>query len=239
MTSTPSPSPAVVIVEGLIGCGKSSLASELGAALGAGCLTLLEPDERDQANPYLASYYEDPVRWGFTMQVHLLALRYRMHLRGQWHALNRGGPVVIDRSYFGDTCFIRMLARSGKVSPDEFETYRMVYHAMTASVLLPTACVRILVSPETAAERIRRRSELRTGRRCESVIDLDYLCALDEEITYMVGVLSRQGVAVIDMPWDVDRETPEQRQVAVRALAERIQRTRPADLFLDLHRRTV
>jgi deoxyadenosine/deoxycytidine kinase len=45
----------VVIVEGIIGAGKSVLAKELGRALGPSTLLLLEPDEKKNANPYLAS----------------------------------------------------------------------------------------------------------------------------------------------------------------------------------------
>lgn len=229
----------VVITEGLIGIGKSSLSAELAAALGSSTLLLLEPDEQDNANPFLAQYYADPARWGFTMQVRLLAMRFRMHLNAQWHVLNGRGHTVLDRSYFGDTCFARMLAKSGKLTPDEFETYRLLYQEMTASVLLPHVCVRILGDVETAAERIARRASEREGRRCENVIDLDYLRALDDEISLMVGVLARQGVVVLDMPWDADRDTPEQRQAAVTGLARRIEKIAPPDLFLDLHRRTV
>ena len=228
----------VVIVEGLIASGKSTLTTELGQALGSNALTLLEPDERDNANPYLAMFYGDMSRYAFTMQCHLLAKRYRMQLHAQWHAMSGAGPAVLDRSYYGDTCFARMLAQSGHMSKVEFETYQTLYHAMTASVLLPTVCVRMLVAPKTSQQRIVKRYEQREGRRAENVIDLDYLQALDKEIDHMAGVLRAQGVTVIDMPWDVDRDSPEQRQQAVAGLAARILALTPVDLFLDMHRRT-
>lgn len=232
----------VVIIEGLIGCGKSSLATELASALGDQTLCLLEPDERDNANPFLARYYPDDDskrRWGYTMQTRLLALRFRMQLLAQDHATHGTGHAVLDRSYYGDTCFARMLAKNGLMLPEEFETYQMLYHEMTKFVLLPSVCVRILVSPSTANARIRRRAEARDGRKCETVIDADYLHALDNEIGYMVGVLRQQGVLILDIPWDAERDTPQQRDVTVRALAERILNYNPPDLFLDLHRRTV
>jgi deoxyadenosine/deoxycytidine kinase len=229
----------VVIVEGLIGGGKSVLAAELGRALGENSLVLLEPDEKNHANPYLADYYADPKRWGFTMQIHLLALRFRMQLQAQWHAMSGAGDAVCDRSYQGDTCFGRMLNRSGVMSDHEYATYCKIYHAMTASVLLPNVCVRILVSPQVANERIQRRMKERNGGRdCESAIDLDYLRALDEEITQMVSVLRSRGVTVLDVPWDVDRDSPEQREVAVTSLAGLIHELRPQDALLDLHRRS-
>ena len=272
----------VVIIEGLIASGKSTLAVELGQALGPDCLTLLEPDERDNANPYLASFYADSIlgrrpgmtesnaaeyaeaqrrlydaaaglkegtldhlnedygmhRWGFTMQCHLLAKRFRMQLRAQWHCLDDGGPSVLDRSYYGDTCFARMLAKSGHLTQDEFATYQTLYHSMTASVLLPNVCIRVLVDPKTSQQRIVKRYEEREGRQMENVIGLGYLQALDKEIDHMVSVLRHQGVTVIDMPWDVVRDTADQRAQAVAGLAARIQSLEPLDLFLDLHRRT-
>ena len=229
----------VVIVEGIIGAGKSSLSRELGRALGSDTLILMEPDEAGGENPYLSDFYGDPTRWAFVMQAHLLQARYRMHLHAQWHAMNGKGHAVLDRSYFGDTCFARLQVKSGAMFQREFETYRSLYHAMTATVLLPNVCVRLLVSPVIALDRVQRRMEQREGRRCESTISLQYLVDLDKEITHMVAVLRNLGVTVIDMPWDMDRDDEASRRTAVEALASRIVESEPPDVFLDLHRRTI
>lgn len=229
----------VIIVEGIIGAGKSSLTRELGEALGQSTLIQMEPDEANDANPYLSDFYSSPERWAFVMQVHLLQARYRMHLQAQWHAMSGTGHALLDRSYFGDTCFARLQLKGGAMTEREFNTYRDIYHAMTASVMLPNVCVRMLVSPEISRQRIQRRMELREGRKCESVIDLQYLMDLDREISHMVSVLRQQGVTVIDMPWDMDRDSPESRRMAVESLASRIQEDCAPDPFLDLHRRTL
>jgi len=229
----------VIIIEGLIGSGKSHLSRELGTALGPDTLTLLEPDEKNEANPYLADYYGDPKRWSLTMQMHLLAMRYRMHLHAQWHALQSHGHAILDRSYFGDTAFARLQLRLGLMSQREFDTYATLYHAMTASVMLPSICIRILVSPETANQRVGRRMEAETGRKCETAIDLDYLRGLEREIDHMVGVLRAQGVVILDVPWDANRDSPETRRSTVESLAARIQALEPPDLFLDMHRRAL
>jgi deoxyadenosine/deoxycytidine kinase len=228
-----------VIVEGLIGGGKTSLSRELAEALGSTTLVLYEPDEKGGKNPYLADYYDDPKRWGFTLQVHQLQARYRMHLQAQWHVMQGAGHAVLDRSYFGDTAFARLQHQLGWVSDREFETYSSIYHAMTAQVLLPNVCVRILVSPETCNRRIAKRMRIEEGRKCEKAIDIDYLKALDREIDHMVGVLRAQGVAILDVPWDEDRESAEDRKEAIAGLAARIESIEPANFFLDRHRRTI
>jgi len=229
----------VTIIEGLIGSGKSTLANELGDALGPTTLVLKEPDEKGAANPYLADYYKDSKRWSLTMQLHLLGKRFSMHQDAQWHALNGRGPAVLDRSYYGDTSFARVQRSMGLMSEREFETYQVLYHEMTAFVLYPTFCVRILVDPEVCNQRIQNRMEKEQGRKCEQAIDLDYLRNLDREIGHVVSVLRSQGVIIIDMPWDTDRETKEQRERSVQSLASRIMSVDPPDMFLDLHRRTL
>ena len=229
----------VVIVEGLIGAGKSSLSKELAQALGDHTLLLMEPDEKDDANPYLSSFYENQDRWAFTMQAHLLQARYRMHLQAQWHAMNQYGDAVMDRSYFGDTAFARLQVSMGAMTSKEFETYKSLYHAMTASVLLPNVCVRLLVSPEVSGSRIRKRMEIETGRKCEDVISMDYLRDLDKEISHMTDVLRHQGVTILDVPWDTDRNTKEDRMQAVEGLAARIREVKSMNPLLDYHRRTL
>lgn len=228
----------VCVVEGLIGAGKTNLSRELAAALGAGSLVLLEPDEKGDANPYLADFYGSPGRWAFSMQVHLLQARYRMHLHAQWHSMQGLGHAVLDRSYFGDTAFARLQVRTGAMTTREFGTYQSIYHAMTASVLLPNVLVRLHVRPETARDRIANRMLLETGRVCENAIDLQYLRDLDAEITHMADVLRDQGVRVIDVPWEDDRPSAADRAPVVGELARQITGYAPPDPFLDLHRRT-
>ena len=229
----------VVIVEGLISGGKTTLTRELGEALGASTLILIEPDEKNESNPYLADYYTDPPRWSSTMQCHMLAMRFRMHLHAQWHAMQGFGHAILDRSYFGDTAFAQLQLQLGLMSEREFETYRQLYHAMTASVLLPTICLRVLVSPEVAIERIKKRLRIETGRECEAGIDLDYLRGLDREIDHMVGVLRQQGVTVLDVPWDATLPDSESRRQVVGSLASRIMALEVPDSLLDHHRRSL
>lgn len=228
-----------MIVEGLISGGKTTLTRELGKALGDDTLVLIEPDEKGGINPYLGDYYCASARWSFTMQCHLLALRYRMHLHAQWHTMQGHGHAILDRSYFGDTAFARLQLAMGLMEEREFKTYASLYHAMTANVLLPSVCLRVLVSPKVAYSRIAKRMERETGRKCEVTVTLDYLKSLDREIDHMVGVLRRQGVTVLDVPWDEERDSEETRRAAVEGLAARIAGLTPPDMFLDMHRRTV
>lgn len=228
-----------VIIEGLIGAGKSSLSIELGQALGTSTLVLLEPDEQNGGNPYLSDFYADKKRWAGIMQQHLLGQRYRMMLQAQWHAMAGLGHTISDRSFYGDVCFARLMHESGDISDREFNTYRSLYQTMTASVLLPTVCVHLQVDPEVSAERIQRRMELRAGRKCEAAISLSYLEALDKEIRQMTQTLQNQGVHVIGVPWNEDLDTTEKRHLLVAEIAEQIQSIEHTDLFFKHHQRVL
>lgn len=230
----------VIIVEGIIGAGKSSFTRELASEFGVDTLYLQEPDEKDNANPYLADFYASQQRWSYTMQTHLLQARYKMHLHAQWHAMTTGKNAVLDRSYFGDTAFARLQLKMGDMSQREFDTYESIYHAMTANVLLPNVCIHLKVTPEVAQQRIIRRMEDETGRRCEDVISLQYLRDLSGEEDMVIQTLENQGVRVLNLPWDEDRSDPSARLETIRGIADYITNYQPpGDMFLDLHRRTV
>lgn len=54
----------LIIIEGNISAGKSTLTKELAAALG--CRVFLEPTS---TNPFLADFYRDPKKYALRMQV--------------------------------------------------------------------------------------------------------------------------------------------------------------------------
>lgn len=228
-----------IVIEGLIASGKTVLSHELADGLGEGTLVCTEPDEKGGVNPYLADYYKDAARWSFPMQTHLLGLRYQIHQYAQWHCLSTGGYAVIDRSLPGDVSFAHVQRRLGLMTEKEFATYQQLYHIMLEGVHLPNICIRLLVNPETSLKRIQKRMVDETGRVCEDSVSLEYLQMLDEEITHMVQVLNQQGVVILDVPWDVDRDTPEAREESIKALVSRIDGVAIADPFLDIHRRTI
>lgn len=226
----------VIFVTGLIAGGKTTLVDDLGRSLGEGTLVLHEPDETS-GNEFLSDFYTDKSRWSYTMQTTLLGLRFGQFDYAQTHVLQTGKDAVVDGGYWQDSCFARMLSKAGDMEPREFRAYERLYKEMTKYIRLPNVCLRILCSPEVAQQRMVRRYEAREGRRCESAISVDYLRALDSEISHMVGVLRQMGVYVLEVPWAADRDSAEQRASTVTEITQRIRAHSVPDLFLDMHRR--
>ena len=226
----------VLIIEGIIGTGKTTFSKILSEELK--CTWLREPDE-ETGNPYLSKFYEDPKRWALTMQLHLLNIRFRMHKHAQWNSMQSGNNVVIDRSYFGDTAFARLQLKNGTLTEDEFNTYKVCYHNMTSSVLLPQICIYLVSTPEVSANRIKNRMEIQTGRTCENVIELKYLEDLTIEEDNMVNILDQQGVYVLRIPWNDNKSEDEIRLYIKEYIIPSLESYKVPDIFLDLHRRTI
>ena len=225
----------VFIIEGIIGAGKTTFAKYLADELG--CQWLQEPDEKN-GNSYLSKFYEDSNRWAFTMQLHLLNTRFRMHKHAQWTAMQSGNDVVIDRSYFGDTAFARLQVKNKVMTEDEYNTYALCYHNMTSSILLPQVCIHLITTPEVSSSRIENRMEIQTGRKCESVIDLKYLQDLSDEENIMIDVLEKQGVKIFRLDWD-ENKSIEDIKCSIEKLVQEINKYTVPDLLLDYHRRTI
>jgi deoxyadenosine kinase len=151
-------------IAGMIGAGKSTLATALGQHLGID--VYYEPVAD---NVYLADFYRDTARYSFAMQVYLLNRRFQQHQEIIW----KGRSAVQDRTIYEDSIFAKMLADRGLMDPRDYETYVSLFRHMSHFMCRPNLIVYLDVKPEESYERIRSRA-----RDVESAIPLDYLQAL-------------------------------------------------------------
>ena len=91
--------PAFIVVEGLIGVGKTSLCRLLERTWGA--RLVLEPSEH---NPFLEPFYRDPTRYAFPAQMFYLVTRWRQQDRIRQQDLF-GQCVVSDYLFVKDRLF--------------------------------------------------------------------------------------------------------------------------------------
>lgn len=171
-----------IIVEGLIGAGKTSLAKRLGERLNA----VVQEEPADGVNPYLADYYADPKGYAFKMQVYLLKERFRAHTAAQSIVLSGMADVVSDRSYFGDRCFAEVQLKDGYFTQEDMETYLDLHKDMQRSLLYPSFLIYLKTDVGVSMMRIGRRMSEREGRACECAIDKGYMESLSSAIDRMV-----------------------------------------------------
>ncbi len=164
-------------IAGMIGAGKSTLATALSKHLGIDCYYEPVAD-----NEYLADFYRDTARYSFAMQVYLLNRRFQQHQEIIW----RGKSAVQDRTIYEDSIFAKMLADTGLMDARDYRTYIDLFRNMSNFMCKPSVIVYLDVSPEASAERIRMRS-----RDVESKIELGYLRALHDGYAEFVASISK------------------------------------------------
>lgn len=188
-------------IAGMIGAGKSTLATRLGELLD---LPVYYEPVGD--NTYLADFYRDTARYSFPTQIYLLNRRFQQHQEIIW----RGGGGVQDRTIYEDAVFAQMLVNLGLMDERDFNTYLSLFRHMSNFMCRPSVIVYLDVSPERSMERIRKRN-----RDVESGISLEYLQALYREYESFIQDISRT-VPVIRVDYDRFRSADEMAAVIER-----------------------
>lgn len=164
-------------IAGMIGAGKSTLATALGEHLNID--VYYEPVAD---NEYLSDFYRDTAKYSFAMQVYLLNRRFQQHQEIIWS----GKSAVQDRTIYEDSIFAKMLADTGLMDPRDYRTYQSLFEHMSNFMCKPNLIVYLDVSPEASFERIQMRS-----RGVESGISLKYLKSLHKGYEDFVNDISR------------------------------------------------
>jgi deoxyadenosine/deoxycytidine kinase len=153
-----------LVVEGPIGCGKTSLAQKLAHRLGTE-LMLEEP----QANPFLNQFYRDMRRYALPTQLFFL-----FHRVGQIEALKQPGlfekPTIADFTLSKDPLFARLT-----LDDAEFQLYSRIYEHVKPQAPAPDLVVYLQASVETLSRRVRKRAAV-----FDAGIDDDYLRRVSE-----------------------------------------------------------
>lgn len=164
-------------IAGMIGAGKSTLATALANHLGIDAYYEPVTD-----NAYLGDFYRDTKRYSFAMQVYLLNRRFQQHQEIIW----RGRSAVQDRTIYEDSIFAKMLAQTGLMDARDYDTYVGLFKHMSNFMCKPSVIVYLDVSPESSLERIKMRE-----RDVESGIKIEYLQALYQGYQEFIDSISR------------------------------------------------
>ncbi len=177
----PPPSTTFVVIDGIIGAGKTTLVDALSRTPGR--ILLPEPAAAD-ANPYLEDFYrvlagERPNRGEPTlMQLHLLFQRYQ----AQTVIGNLSQTVVLqDRCLWADKIFADLNHEFGTIPDREYALYLRFFNHFSELSFFPSLVLFLAVDPEIAWKRIEER---RRGN--EQSMPLSYLQALAEKYESLI-----------------------------------------------------
>lgn len=196
----------VIILAGMIGAGKSTVAEAIGEHLGSEVFFESVDDNR-----ILELFYEDKKRWAFTLQVYFLNTRFRSIKAALKHKDN-----VLDRSIYEDALFTRINYEEGNLSDVEMDTYLNLLDNMMVEIEntergRPDLLVYLHGSFDTIMHRIRKR-----GRTYEQAPELvDYLKHLYTGYANWIKEYDKSPV----LPIDIDRydiEQPADREAVLR-----------------------
>lgn len=183
-----------IVIEGLIGVGKTSLCRLLAREWGA--RLVLEPAED---NPFLASFYADPARFAFPAQMFYLASRYAQQLSLLQQDLF-SDLVVSDYIFAKDRLFAEQT-----LDEAELELYDRFTSLFSGRVPEPDFVLFLDAPTQVITERIARRAI-----EAEQVIAADYLDSLRERYYALwdryreapVYVLDTSALNYVDDPRD-------------------------------------
>jgi deoxyadenosine/deoxycytidine kinase len=172
-----------IAVEGVIGVGKTSLATAMAQRLDAHLLS-----EDELANPFLGRFYQQRSRWAFTCQMQFLDQRLRQFA----DCPDDGKMVIADHTIEKELLFAQVV-----MSADELAVYERYFTRLAVDCAFnPQVVVYLIAEIPTLIHRIRER-----GRDVEGAIDTAYLEQLHH--TYHPWFTGRHGdphrrVVVVD-----------------------------------------
>eukprot|EP00800_Vazella_pourtalesii_P006377 TRINITY_DN1818_c0_g1_i2.p1 TRINITY_DN1818_c0_g1~~TRINITY_DN1818_c0_g1_i2.p1 ORF type:complete len:271 (-),score=43.74 TRINITY_DN1818_c0_g1_i2:105-887(-) len=211
-----------ISISGLIGAGKTTLATKLAEKMSLPCFYEPVID-----NAYLSDFYKDPQRYSFPLQVYLLNRRFQQHQQIIWQG--QGG--IQDRTIYEDSLFAKVLKDDGLMQDREYQTYRSLFSNMSNFIITqrhpyrlvsltdttskkPNLIIHLDVQPEESKRRIETRN-----RDCESGITLDYLQRLYSAYESFIKDISRI-IPVIRVNYNEYRSADEMVDMILREYAQ-------------------
>jgi deoxyadenosine/deoxycytidine kinase len=157
-----------IVVEGVIGVGKTSLAKLLATRTEARLNLEVVED-----NPFLASFYRDRAAFAFQTQIFFLLSRFRQQQQIVQHDLF-ARLMVADYLFAKDRIFAHL-----NLSDDELALYNQLATILEQRVLKPDLVIYLQARTDVLMQRIRLR-----GRSYERDMDRQYISALAGAYSY-------------------------------------------------------
>lgn len=175
-----------IVIEGTVGCGKTTLAKYLSEYTG---IKLYEELINEDTNTLLNKFYNDLKRWSFPLQIHYLNERFNMIKN-----INKNNNGILDRSIYGDKIFAQMLNEDGNMTNEEYRTYISLLDNMLEHVTPPELIVYLKCSTKIAIDRLNGRN-----RGSEKNVPISYWTRLNEKYDEWYNNFDLSNKIIIDV----------------------------------------
>lgn len=173
-----------IAIEGNIGAGKTSLATQISKDFNAKLIL-----ERFADNPFLPKFYKEPNRYAFTLEMSFLADRYQQ-ISDDLSQLDLFKDFIVsDYDVFKSLIFSKIT-----LQPDEFKLYRKLFYLMYKDIAKPDLYVYLYQNTQRLQANIKKR-----GRKYESEIADDYLEKINAGYLDFLKSQSDLKVKIIDI----------------------------------------
>lgn len=157
-----------IIVDGIIGAGKSTVADFISETFGIELYQeILDDHSESLTQRMLDRFYIDQSRWSAITQVMFLNHRFKDLKKIE----RKGNEGILDRSIYGDEIFAKTIHDRGQMTTDELVIYQELLYNMLEHIRKPELLIYLDVSVDTALVRIKKRNRSTEG----DLIPRDYL----------------------------------------------------------------
>ncbi len=173
-----------IAIEGNIGAGKTSLATEIAQDFNAKLIL-----ERFKDNPFLPKFYKDSARYAFPLEMSFLADRYQQLVDDITQLDLFKESVIVDYDFNKSLIFA-----SVTLPEEEYELYKKLFHVMHKELPKPDLYIYLYQNTERLLENIKNR-----GRKYEQSIQGEYLQKLNAGYLEFIKNQQSENARVIDI----------------------------------------
>ena len=173
-----------IAIEGNIGAGKTSLATQMAADFNAKLIL-----ERFMENPFLPKFYEEPHRYAFPLEMSFLADRYQQLVEDITQFDLFKECAIADYDVFKSMIFAKIT-----LTEEEYTLYKKLFHMMHRELPRPDLYVYLYQETDRLLENIQKR-----GRKFERNIEGDYLNQINEGYLDFIKKQHLDSIKMIDI----------------------------------------